>query len=149
MRASIALVLLVLAVGCGGATARTATRVSQAHLAGDRITLDDHINFEHDSAVIVADSDALIQDIANVLASHSEIATVHVVGHTDSSGDDAHNLELSTARAEAVAAALRDHGVTATIDARGAGETEPLCTEETEACHAQNRRVELMVEAAN
>ena len=91
----------------------------------------------------------LIQDIADVLTSHSEIGTVHVVGHTDSTGDDAHNLDLSAARAEAVANALREHGVTATIDARGAGETEPLCTEETEACFAQNRRVELMVESAH
>jgi outer membrane protein OmpA-like peptidoglycan-associated protein len=146
MRPLITLLFVILAVGCG-ATARTAARVSQAHLTGDRITLDDHINFEHDSAVIVAESEALIQDIADVLTSHPDITTVHVVGHTDSSGDDAHNLELSTARAEAVATTLREHGVTQTLDARGAGETEPLCTEETDACHAANRRVELMVEA--
>jgi outer membrane protein OmpA-like peptidoglycan-associated protein len=147
MRASVSLFLVLLAVGCGGATARTTARVSQAHLAGNQITLDDHINFETDSAVIVADSHALIEDIATVLTSHSEITTLHVVGHTDSTGDDAHNLELSAARAEAVASAMREHGVTQTIDARGAGETEPLCTEETDACHATNRRVELLVEA--
>lgn len=147
MRASVSILLLAFTFGCGGATARTSARVSQAHLAGNRITLDDHINFETDSAVIAAESDALIADIAMVLTSHSEIATVHVVGHTDSTGDDAHNLELSAARAEAVAASLRENGVTQTIDARGAGETEPLCTDDTDECHATNRRVELMVEA--
>ncbi|MDQ3033293.1 MAG: OmpA family protein [Myxococcota bacterium] len=145
MRSSFVLALLVsFSVGCG-ATARTSARVSQAHLTGDHITLDDHINFEHDSAVIVDDSNDLLDDIASVLTEHTEIGSVHIIGHTDSSGDDDHNLELSQQRAEAVAAALRARGVTQNVDARGAGETEPLCAEDTEDCHAANRRVEIIV----
>ena len=147
MRSIISCLLLVLAVGCGSATARTAGRVSQAHLTGDRITLDDTIRFEHDSAVIVEESQQLIADIAAVLAEHTELRVVHVVGHTDASGDDAHNLQLSEARAQAVVDAQRERGVTIELDARGAGETEPVCTEDTDECHARNRRVEIIVES--
>jgi outer membrane protein OmpA-like peptidoglycan-associated protein len=42
--------------------------------------------------------------------------------------------------------ALRSRGATQTIDAAGKGESEHLCTEDTEACHQKNRRVEFKIE---
>ena len=145
MRAFILVLVFALAVGCG-AMRRTTIRVSQAHLTGDRITLDDHINFEHDSAVIVAESDALIQDIADVLSAHTELATVHVVGHTDSTGDDAHNLDLTERRAASVRRALNERNVLPSrLRSRGYGETVPICREHNENCWSQNRRVEFII----
>ena len=116
------------------------------HIEGDHLVIDNKIHFGHDSDEIMADSTELLDHIAQALKNHTELATVHIIGHTDSSGDDAHNLELSQRRAAAVVAALQERGVTQNLDARGAGEQEPACSEDTDECHEQNRRVEFVVE---
>ena len=51
---------------------------------------------------------------------------VRVVGHTDPRGGPDFNLKLSKARADAVAAFLRDNGVTVPIEAEGVGAAEPV-----------------------
>ena len=115
-------------------------------LEGDHITIDQKIHFATGSAEILEDSTNLLNHLATFLRLHNEIATLHVIGHTDDVGDDAANLQLSQARAEAVVAALRERGVSIDLDARGAGETEPVCSETTDECREQNRRVEFVVE---
>jgi len=116
------------------------------HLVGDHITIDKKIHFANDSDVIQEDSFELLDHIAEVLKNHKEIQTLHVIGHTSSVGDDAHNMDLSKRRAAAVMKALQDRGVEQTVDSKGAGETQRTCKEETDDCHQQNRRVEFKVE---
>jgi outer membrane protein OmpA-like peptidoglycan-associated protein len=71
---------------------------------------------------------------------------VLVEGHTDSRGSEAHNLELSQRRAEAVRSYLLDSGVSPErIIARGYGEAYPIAPNETAAGRQQNRRVEIVV----
>ncbi|MEM1416337.1 MAG: OmpA family protein [Myxococcota bacterium] len=130
---------------CGGALANR----FNVRIEGDRVAFDQHINFAFDSAEILDDSAELLDAIAAVLREHEEIATVRVDGHTDSTGDDDHNMELSERRAASVVAALRERGVEQQLASRGLGETAPLCTDESEACHARNRRVELVIVARN
>ncbi|MBD5831497.1 OmpA family protein [Janibacter melonis] len=75
-----------------------------------------------------------------------------VAGHTDSQGDAADNVELSSDRAQAVADALEQQlGDGWTFDVQGYGEEEPVAAEtgtleEVEAAQARNRRVEVTVE---
>ncbi len=70
-----------------------------------------------------------------------------IKGHTDSSGDDAKNMELSTKRAKAVEKYLIDNGVAETrLTADGFGETIPVADNKTSKGRALNRRVELQVE---
>ncbi len=117
-------------------------------IEGDHITIDKMIHFALDSDEILDDSTEILDHIAILLKNHSgEVAKLHVVGHTDESGDNDHNLDLSDRRAAAVVAALRERGVTQEIDSRGAGETELECQEDTDECHEKNRRVEFLVEA--
>jgi outer membrane protein OmpA-like peptidoglycan-associated protein len=116
-------------------------------IEGDHLTIDRHINFATNEATILEDSFDLLEYITVVLQNHPEIATLHVVGHTDDVGNDADNLSLSERRAEAVVAALRQRGVTQALDHRGAGENEPLCRDTTDECRAQNRRVEFIIES--
>jgi outer membrane protein OmpA-like peptidoglycan-associated protein len=71
---------------------------------------------------------------------------VDVYGHTDSSGSEAHNQDLSQRRAVAVATVLASQGV----DQRrffieGRGESDPIASNATEAGRAQNRRVEIQL----
>jgi len=68
-----------------------------------------------------------------------------IEGHTDSSGSDAHNLDLSQRRAESVKASLVAGGIAADrLLTRGFGESKPVADNVTELGRAQNRRVELV-----
>ena len=132
---------VLMGIGCGGAQ-----RASLAQIEGNHIVIDRHINFESDSDVILSDSNDLLDAIADLLSRRSDIGAMHVIGHTDSAGGDEHNQELSERRAAAVERALRERGVTQPIDSRGAGESEQVCEEDTDECHAMNRRVEFVIE---
>lgn len=115
-------------------------------IEGDHLVIDNKIHFATDSDEILDDSTELLDHIATLLNNHSELSTVHVVGHTDATGDADHNQELSEKRAAAVVSALRAREVTQALDSRGAGETQPSCSDDTPECHQENRRVEFLVE---
>ncbi len=130
---------------CGGAEVVDTTNLI-VEIRGNRIYVNQRVHFGHDSDEILADSFELLDRVAAVIGEHEEIVRVQVQGHSSVDGDDAHNLELSGRRASAVAEYLRGHGVGVEITSQGYGETYPLCREETEACHEQNRRVEFFVD---
>lgn len=69
-----------------------------------------------------------------------------IEGHTDAIGDDAANLALSQARADAVLAALvaLDPSLRPRLSARGFGETRPQAGNDTLEGRARNRRVDLV-----
>ncbi|MBC7910074.1 MAG: OmpA family protein [Pyrinomonadaceae bacterium] len=70
---------------------------------------------------------------------------VNIGGHADSNGSDAHNQQLSKARAEQVAGQLRRGGLNERfkVNVRGYNSQQPVTDNGTEAGRAQNRRVEL------
>src|SRR3954466_5489411 len=72
---------------------------------------------------------------------------ITLVGHTDVRGSAETNMSLSSARAEAVAAYLRENGVDASVETIGRGANEPIRLDDTsgltqEDIYALNRRVE-------
>lgn len=71
---------------------------------------------------------------------------VTVTGHTDNTGTAAYNQALSERRASAVAAVLQQGGVSySRIRVVGAGESQPIATNQTAAGRAQNRRVDITI----
>ncbi|MEI4472571.1 OmpA family protein [Frigidibacter sp. MR17.24] len=73
-------------------------------------------------------------------------STVQIIGHTDSTGSDAYNMDLSQRRASSVAQILVQSGVSgARITPIGRGESQPIATNETDAGRAQNRRVQIVI----
>lgn len=73
-------------------------------------------------------------------------AGVVAPGHTDSTGSDAYNLQLSQRRAEAVASYLVSQGIKRErLITVGAGEAYPIASNDTEEGRAANRRVELTI----
>ncbi len=67
-------------------------------------------------------------------------------GYTDPRGSSPYNRKLSQRRVDAVKAALVSAGVPPDRIRTGAfGETRPKCTESTESCWQQDRRVEVLV----
>ena len=69
-----------------------------------------------------------------------------LVGHTDSTGSEEYNLELSKQRAGSVANYLATQNVnSARFTTDGLGESQPVATNDTDAGRAQNRRVEVAI----
>lgn len=69
---------------------------------------------------------------------------VNIVGHTDSTGSQELNQSLSQRRAQSVANYLTANGVPGQrISAYGAGPSQPISSNATDAGRAQNRRVEI------
>lgn len=71
---------------------------------------------------------------------------IDVMGHTDATGSDSYNLDLSRRRAESVSNYLVSRGVArARIESLGYGEQYPVADNTTEAGRAANRRVEIRI----
>ena len=72
--------------------------------------------------------------------------TIQVAGHTDSTGDDRYNLDLSQRRANSVAYILSQNGVMPQrMYVEGFGERFPVATNATVPGRARNRRVEIQI----
>lgn len=101
--------------------------------------------FEHDSAVLKAESAPALAEIAALLADRPE-DPFYVVGHTDATGTFAYNRKLSADRALAVREALvEQHGIASDrLEAHGVGPLVPVSSNDSEAGRAANRRVELV-----
>jgi outer membrane protein OmpA-like peptidoglycan-associated protein len=121
--------------------------IGGAHLKGDHLEIDKQILFDTDSDHINEEqSKGVLSDLVAVLKAHPELVHLQIVGHTDSKGSAEHNQKLSESRAVAVAKYINDHGLpNVKIETVGHGKTKPLCTEDTDACHDKNRRVEFNV----
>jgi outer membrane protein OmpA-like peptidoglycan-associated protein len=101
------------------------------------------VTFETNSSHLKPESAATLDRVAESLKANPDVR-VEIGGHTDSQGADAHNLQLSRDRANAVRAYLLDKGVSPVqLEAKGYGETKPIADNTTAAGRARNRRVEL------
>jgi len=103
------------------------------------------VYFLTDSAQLLLASEPAIQRIAAILKAHPEW-TITIEGHTDRTGGDQHNLDLSKRRAEALKSELiTKHGIVPSrLSTAGYGSTRPIDTNNTLDGRAHNRRVELL-----
>lgn len=112
----------------------------------ERIQILQPVFFATRRDVILEASYPVLAAVADAMQA-SGIARIRVEGHTDSSGDDARNLELSRRRAESVRRWLIEHGIEeGHLTAAGLGETVPFESNDTELGRAANRRVEFHIE---
>ncbi|MDQ8953241.1 OmpA family protein [Acinetobacter rudis] len=103
-----------------------------------------HINFAVDQAKIESSSQAVIEQIVQLLR-HDTQLKLSIEGHTDDSGKAEHNQKLSQQRAEAVRQALIAKGIEESrLRSQGFGATQPVADNTSEAGKADNRRVELV-----
>ena len=103
------------------------------------------ILFDVASDKIKPESAGVLKEIAAVLKENSTVK-IKIVGHTDSDGDDAMNMDLSKRRAAAVKQALaKDFQVDVSMMVTdGMGESKPVSVNTTKEGKAQNRRVEFI-----
>jgi outer membrane protein OmpA-like peptidoglycan-associated protein len=102
------------------------------------------INFDNDRATIKPESMGTLNAIVEILKNNPELR-FDVQGHTDSSGNAAHNLALSKERAEAVKQQLVSMGVdVGRLSTKGLGDTKPIADNTSPEGRANNRRVEFV-----
>jgi outer membrane protein OmpA-like peptidoglycan-associated protein len=121
---------------------RTGVSVTRA---GDNITLNmpGNITFATNSSDLNAGFYDVLNSVGLVL-NEFEQTVVEVAGHTDSTGTDAFNQQLSERRAASVASYLGTRGVLRDrfIEV-GMGEARPIADNSTDAGRQANRRVEI------
>ncbi len=118
----------------------------KARMNEDVIDLSETVQFDEDSANLIARSKELLDDVARELTEHPEALKVQIEGHADSSAGAKHNMKLSKERVEAVKAYLVDKGINAKrLTTKAFGETKPLSDNKTEEGRAKNRRVEFRI----
>ena len=101
------------------------------------------LRFEEGSARIDAMSQGLVEEVADALRPCLG-SIISISGHTDATGPEPGNLELSLARAQAVQAALVQRGIPADgLRARGLGSRQPV--DGLEPTDPANRRIEFAV----
>lgn len=103
------------------------------------------VTFELNSARLTPESLPVLDGIAAGLIKYPRLR-VELQGHTDSSGSDEYNMELSRQRADAVRDYLLKQGVPTTqLVSKGYGETQPIADNSTPEGRARNRRVVMYV----
>ena len=120
------------------------TRVSQEQIL---LNFPADLTFDFDRADVKGQFVPTLRNVAGVLGEYEQ-TTVDVVGHADSTGQDAYNQDLSERRAMAVSAVLVNGGVIRQrLVASGAGEQRPIADNGSESGRARNRRVEVYISA--
>ena len=102
-----------------------------------------NIQFEFDSGILKTESYPILDKAAAEMKKDASVTFV-LSGYASAEGTDAHNMQLSIDRANAVKAYLVNTGVsTANLTAKGFGEANPVADNSTEAGRVINRRVEI------
>jgi outer membrane protein OmpA-like peptidoglycan-associated protein len=114
---------------------------------GIKITFDSGLLFDVDKAALKPQSRENLQKLAAILQKYED-TNILLEGHTDDTGSDEHNLQLSRLRSQAVGnflAGLKLNPARFTI--MGYGESQPIAANNTAEGRQMNRRVDLAVMA--
>ncbi len=109
------------------------------------ITLKGDVSFDLDSATVRPGLYNELDRIAQIMIKYPETAIL-VEGHTDSTGSETYNQQLSERRANSVMNLLVERGVpSGRISILGYGESRPVATNATPEGRQLNRRVEIRI----
>lgn len=133
----------LLALGAAPALAQISGEMGAAPEAGQVQPGLYRVFFAFDEATLTPEGREVVRQAADEYRRTGQ-ARVSVVGHTDTAGTEAYNLDLSQRRAEAVAQALISDGVPeSAIATVGRGESDLLVPTGDGVPEARNRRVEI------
>ena len=115
---------------------------------GIQVTFDSGLLFDFDSDALRSGARADLSELAASLQEYDNTDLI-VVGHTDATGPDSYNMDLSLRRARAASSHLSSQGVARSrIATEGRGEAEPVATNDTDSGRQANRRVEVAIFAS-
>ncbi len=114
---------------------------------GIKITFDSGLLFDVDKSELKPASKQNLTDLAVILNKYPD-TNILLEGHTDATGTNEHNMDLSKRRAQSVANYLAMQKVMEPrFTIMGYGEDQPIASNETSEGRAQNRRVEVAIYA--
>ncbi len=114
---------------------------------GIKITFDSGLLFDVDKAEVKPQSKENLRKLATILQKYED-TNILLEGHTDDTGSDEHNLNLSRSRAQSVATFLYGLKINpARFAIMGYGESQPIATNDNAEGRQMNRRVDLAVMA--
>jgi outer membrane protein OmpA-like peptidoglycan-associated protein len=112
---------------------------------GIKITFGGGILFDFDRADLRPEAQAELTKLGRILNKYDD-TNVMVEGHTDATGSDQYNMDLSVRRASSVGTYLAAQNVTRDrLSAVGFGELKPIASNDTDDGRQQNRRVEVAI----
>ena len=118
------------------------------HQSGDVLTINlaSGLLFDSGQDQLKGGGTAVLQRVGSVLKDFPD-TQVQVAGYTDNALKKKYpsNQELSGARADNAAQALRDGGVSSHLSSVGHGDSNPVASNNTVVGRAKNRRVEIIV----
>jgi len=127
----------VVAVGADASLERQCIELFRSAQRGRKI------EFASSSAALRSSAAPMLDELVQV-AADCPAAHIDIKGHTDSTGNEAANVQLSQARADAVAAYLTAAGISPErITASGVGSAEPLVKDNSSRARQLNRRIDL------
>lgn len=116
---------------------------------GIKITFDSGILFEVDKSALQPAAKTNLEKLAVILNKYDE-TEILIEGHTDATGSEDHNMDLSIRRAQSVSSQLAMDNVMATrFNVVGYGETQPIADNATAEGRRANRRVDIAIFANN
>jgi len=112
---------------------------------GIKITFDSGLLFDVNKAILRPASEEQLSKMGVILQKYPD-TNILLEGHTDATGSDEYNLELSRLRAQSVANFLSSQGVVpGRFTIMGYGETQPIADNESVDGRQLNRRVEVAI----
>jgi outer membrane protein OmpA-like peptidoglycan-associated protein len=112
---------------------------------GIKITFAGGILFDVDRAELRPEAQAELTKLAGILQKYDD-TNIMIEGHTDATGADQYNMDLSVRRASSVGTFLAVQNVARDrLNAIGYGEIRPIASNETTDGRQQNRRVEVAI----
>lgn len=110
-----------------------------------RLIIPGELTFASDGTQVQSNFYPILNDVAVVLGEY-EKTKLSIEGHTDSTGSDMYNQNLSMARANSVAAYLSQQNISPDrLQTLGLGESQPIASNASEESRRKNRRVELNI----
>lgn len=104
-----------------------------------------NVEFENGSDILIESSAKYIDRIVDVMKNHQDYK-IHIIGHTDNSGETGPNLSLSKSRANVVKEYVVSKGVDENrVTSEGVGEKKPIASNDNPAGRAQNERIEFTI----
>jgi len=112
---------------------------------GIKITFDSGVLFDVDKATLRPNAKTNLIKLSAILNKYED-TDILIEGHTDSTGSEDHNMDLSIRRAQSVSSYLATNRVLPTrFNVVGYGETQPIADNATLEGRQLNRRVEIAI----
>lgn len=122
----------------------TQTDLFVASMDGQANVVLEDVLFRHASSELQPSATETLMRLVDLCAMNRN-SGILLIGHTDNSGTEEFNLDLSLKRAHEVKKFLLAHGADNSIEVDGRGESQPLFDNTSEESRRMNRRVEMFI----